>query len=115
MPDRFGEPIVPGGLAKGKVLPAEMELPGKVTAPDLTSDKETGSGSWTDGQIMRAIREGIGHDGRVLLPIMFYTEYRFMSDEDIESIIAFLRSIELVKNDLPKSELDVCCIGARSR
>ena len=104
--DRFGQPIAPGGLAKGKVLPAAMLLPGKVTAPNLTSDKETGSGSWTDGQIIRAVREGIGHDGRALFPFMPYSEYRFMSDEDVESIVAFLRSTEPVKNALPRTELD---------
>ena len=58
-----------------------------VTAPNLTPDPETGAGGWTDDQLARAIREGIGHDGRTLFPIMPYESYRNMSDEDLASIV----------------------------
>jgi mono/diheme cytochrome c family protein len=74
-----------------------------VTAPNLTPDPETGIGTWTDDQIARAIREGIGHDGRTLFPIMPYERFRQMSDEDLASIVVYLRSLPPVKNPLPKS------------
>jgi hypothetical protein len=74
-----------------------------VTAPNLTPDPETGAGGWTDDQLARAIREGIGHDGRTLFPIMPYQRFRNMSDEDLASIIVFLRSIPPIRNPLPKS------------
>ena len=76
-----------------------------VTAPNLTPDPETGAGTWTDDQLARAIREGIGHDGRTLFPIMPYTRYRNMSDEDLASIIVFLRSVPAIKNPLPPSNV----------
>jgi mono/diheme cytochrome c family protein len=76
-----------------------------VTAPNLTPDPETGAGTWTDDQLARAIREGIGHDGRTLFPIMPYTRYRNMSDEDLASIIVFLRSVPAVRNPLPPTKV----------
>lgn len=72
-------------------------------APNLTSDRETGIGNWTDDMLARAIREGVGHDGHLLDPtIMPYEFYRSMSDEDLASIIVYLRSIEPIRNSLPK-------------
>jgi cytochrome c553 len=76
-----------------------------VTAPNLTPDPETGAGNWTDDQLARAIREGIGHDGRTLFPIMPYEKFRNMSDEDLASIIVYLRSVPPIRNPLPKSNV----------
>src|SRR5262249_42042563 len=47
----------------GEVMPFD-DLPGRVVASNLTSDAASGAGAWTDDQLARAIREGIGHDGR---------------------------------------------------
>lgn len=77
------------------------ETPG-VVAANLTPDRETGIGNWTDDMLARAIREGVGHDGRLLHPtIMPYEFYRSMSDEDLASIIVYLRSIPPIRNALP--------------
>lgn len=76
-----------------------------VTAPNLTPDPETGIGSWPDDALARAIREGISHDGRTLFPIMPYEKLRMMSDEDVASVIVYLRSLAPVKRNLPKSEI----------
>ena len=74
-----------------------------VTAPNLTSDPETGIGKRTDDELARAIREGISHDGRALFPIMPYERYRHMSDEDLASIIVYLRTVPPIRNPLPPS------------
>jgi mono/diheme cytochrome c family protein len=76
-----------------------------VTAPNLTPDPETGVGQWSDDDLARAIREGIGHDGRALFPIMPYQRFRGMSDEDLASIVVYLRSLPAVRNPLPKSDV----------
>lgn len=76
-----------------------------MVAPNLTPDPETGAGRWTDDQLARAIREGIGHDGRALFPIMPYIHYRNMSDEDLASIVVYLRSLPAVRNQLPPTEI----------
>ena len=67
--------------------------PGAVYPPNITPDKETGAGNWTDDQLARAIREGIGYDGRALFPFMPYENFRYLSDEDLASVIVYLRSI----------------------
>jgi len=99
---RFGFPVVEGGLAKGKLIPG---LPGTIPAPNLTSDPETGAGNWSDGQLIRAIREGIGHDERVLFPMMPYTEYGALSDDDVQAIVAYIRVIPPVRNQLPAAKV----------
>jgi mono/diheme cytochrome c family protein len=76
-----------------------------LVAPNITPDVETGAGSWTDAQLAQAIREGIGHDGRRLFPMMPYMNFRNMADEDLASVIVYLRSIEPVRNVVPKTVL----------
>jgi mono/diheme cytochrome c family protein len=99
-----GYPPTPDMMGAGQVLPQGL-LPGRIVAPNLTSDVETGAGSWTDDQLARAIREGIGHDGRTLFPIMPYQNFREMSDEDLASVIVFLRSLPAIHHELPKTEI----------
>ncbi len=98
---RFGFPVVDGGLGKGQVMPG----PGTIVAHNLTSDPETGVARFTDGQLIRAIREGIGHDDRVLFPMMPYTEYREMSDDDVQSLVAFIRTLPPIHNPLPQTKV----------
>jgi cytochrome c len=99
-----GTPMVAGKEGGGEVLPY-ADLPGRIVAPNLTPDPETGAGRWTDDQLARAIREGVGHDGRALFPIMPYKHYHNMSDEDLASIVVYLRSLPPVHNDLPATEI----------
>lgn len=98
------DPILPGMIGAGQQLPY-ADLPGKVFAPNLTPDKETGAGNWTDDMLARAIREGIGHDGRALFGIMPFDHYRTMPDEDLASIIVYFRSLPPVRNPVPKTEI----------
>ena len=83
-----------------------------LVAPNITPDVETGAGSWSDEQFARAIREGIGHDGRRLFPVMPYMNFRSMSDEDLASVITYIRSIEPVRNVLPKTLVPEVLKGA---
>jgi mono/diheme cytochrome c family protein len=99
-----GGPVLPGGEGVGQVMWFK-NLPGRVVAPNITSDRETGAGSWTDDQLARAIREGIGHDGRALFPMMPYEELRHLSDEDLASVIVYIRTLRPVRNVLPKTEI----------
>ncbi len=103
---RFGGPVVAGHRAEGTIFKKEFGLPGDISAPNITPDPETGIGGWSDGEIVRAIREGIGRDGRALFPIMPYSSYRSMSDEDVYSLVAYLRTLPPVKNRLPKTRID---------
>lgn len=92
-----------GRKGAGTIFPEEA-LPWLV-ASNITPDAETGAGTWTDEQLARAVREGIGHDGRRLFPMMPYMNFRNMSDEDLASVITYIRSIGPVRNQLPKTML----------
>jgi len=76
-----------------------------LTAPNITPDPETGIGKASDDGVARAIREGIGLDGRALFALMPYQEYRRIPDEDLAAIVVYIRSLTPVKNPLPKSTL----------
>ena len=97
-------PVIAGKEGSGEVEPY-ADLPGRIIAPNITPDPETGAGTWSDDQLARAIREGIGHDGRALFPLMPYTHFRAMSDEDVASVIVYLRSLPAVRNALPATEI----------
>jgi len=99
-----GAPNLPGKELSGQVIPVPG-LPGRIVASNLTPDPETGSANWTDDELARSIREGIGHDGRTIFPMMPYSTYRQMSDEDVASIVVYLRSVPAVHNALPPTQV----------
>lgn len=76
-----------------------------IIAPNITPDKETGAGTWTDDMLARAIREGVGHDGRALNWQMQYFFYRNLSDEDLASVIVYLRSLPPVHHIVQPSKM----------
>jgi mono/diheme cytochrome c family protein len=103
---RVGGPVVVAGRGQGNVLSSLLNgLPGTIVAPNLTPDPETGLGNWTDGEKIRAIREGVDRDGRALFPLMPYTGYRKMSDQDVESLVAYMNTLPPVKNPLPQTQI----------
>src|SRR6266576_2865671 len=98
-----GAPPVAGREGSGHVW-SDQDLPWLV-APNITPDKETGVGNWSDDALARAIREGIGHDGRTLFPIMPYPHYREMSDDDLAAILVCLRSVPPVRSPVPVTRI----------
>jgi len=73
-------------------------------APNITSDKKTGIGNFTDDMIARAIREGVGHDGRVLSSMPWWT-FRGLSNEDLASVVTYLRTLPAIENKIPRRKL----------
>jgi mono/diheme cytochrome c family protein len=106
--DDDGE-LIPGMEYAGNFVINEPNGPGPgglaftAYAPNISPDPETGIGEWTDEEIERAIREGISRDGRVLGPPMAFPYYREISSEDMDAIIAYLRSRPAVRNEVPAS------------
>jgi len=97
-----------GMLGAGTVFPpGSLPLPpgSQVVAPNITPDRETGIGSWSDADIQRALQQGIAKDGRPLFNLMPYSQYRVFTAEDVKSIIVYLRSIPPVHNMLPVTRL----------
>lgn len=102
---KFSMIPMPGKTGSGFVFPAELGFPGRVVGANITPDVETGIGAWTDGEKIRAIREGISRDGRALFAFMPFKQFARFSDEDIFSLVAYLNSLPPVKNPLPRTEL----------
>jgi mono/diheme cytochrome c family protein len=102
---RFDGPVVEGHRAEGLEFPKEMGLPGRIASRNITPDVETGIGGWTDGEKIRAIREGISRDGSMLFPMMPYADFRKMSDEDVMSLVAYLNTLPPVKHRVERSQI----------
>ena len=71
-------------------------------APNLTPDPQTGLGTWSDADIVRAVRTGVARDGQQLNHWMPYlVAFHDMSDEDASDLVRFLRSLRPVKRSWP--------------
>ncbi len=82
-----------------------FDLPiGKVYVKNITSDKETGVGKYTDAQIARILRYGVRPDGSAVLPFM---PFHNTSDEDLAAIISFLRRQKPVVNKIPENTTNI--------
>ena len=102
--DQPGEPIAPGQTGSGRDFPILVGFPGRVRAPNLTPHH---LGSWSDGEILRAIREGVSKDGRPLFPMMPYQSYAAtLSDDDALAVIAYLRTLPPIAYDPPQMKVD---------
>ena len=96
-------PPLIGKIGAGRIFTDEGGF--RLTAPNITPDKETGIGAWSDDEVARAIREGVNREGRALFPVMPYMSFKQMSDEDLASIIVYIRTLEPVRNGLPQTQL----------
>jgi mono/diheme cytochrome c family protein len=101
---KYSGPLVEGTLGKGgERFAREFGFPGEFYSKNITpySLKD-----WTDGEILRAITSGVSKDGSALFSVMPHPAYGKLDKEDIMDIIAYLRSLPEVKNDVPKSHPD---------
>jgi mono/diheme cytochrome c family protein len=96
----FGKPDMARALGGSEV---GFEIPGLGTfyGPNLTPDKETGLGGWTDAQVMAALQTGTRPDGRMLAPIMPWRALATLTREDAQAVVAYLRSLPPVNNKVP--------------
>jgi mono/diheme cytochrome c family protein len=93
-----GAPIYERDLSSGL---SWDEPPFKVTASNITQDKETGIGSWTDEQIKTALRKGQRPNGVHLAAVMPYDFYEILTDRDLNAIVTYLRTVKPVKQTVP--------------
>ncbi|MEO5911442.1 MAG: cytochrome C [Pelobium sp.] len=99
---KFSGPIVPGTLGMGgEEFNQKMGFPGNFYASNITPASLI---KWSDGEILRAVTTGVSKDGRPLSPIMPYLAYGKMAIEDIYSIIAYIRTIKPIINEVKVSE-----------
>jgi mono/diheme cytochrome c family protein len=105
--DKFAFPVKPGSEGVGGfIFDKKLGFPGVVAAQNITPDPVNGLGKWTDGEIMRAFREGVDRDGNALFPMMPYQHLREMSDDDAKAVVAYLRTLKPLPNPVPAKHLD---------
>lgn len=89
--------------AGGEKFGRDKGFPGNVYTTNITP---YALHNWTDGEIYRAITEGVHKNGNALFPIMPYERFAQMEREDIYAIIAYVRTLKPIKQDHPERELD---------
>lgn len=96
----FGKPDKTRFLGGSEV---GFEVPGLGTfyGPNITPDKETGIGTWSNAQVLAALQTGVRPDGRLLAPIMPWHAFASLTQSDASAIVAFLRSLPPVKHKVP--------------
>lgn len=98
-------PFGPQGPDQSMLFAGGLEIPevfGTWRSLNITQDKETGIGDWTDEQIITAIREGKRPNGDQLYPIMPYLFYNSMSDYDAKALVSYLRGIKSIANKVER-------------
>ena len=83
----------PKGLQNAGARPFPIPF-GTLYSTNITPDKATGLGDWTDQQIRDAIVKGVRRDGSLLLPVMPYEKYSGMAEDDLKALIAYLRTLK---------------------
>jgi mono/diheme cytochrome c family protein len=97
-------PMGPNGPQFDKALSGGLTFdmpPFTVTASNITPDKATGIGGWTDTQIKHVLRTGIRPDGSALAPVMPTSFYGIITDQDMDAIVAYLRTVKPIANKVP--------------
>ena len=96
-----GQPDMTRSLA-GSAIGFGIPQIGVFYPPNLTSDRETGLGGWSEAEIVRAVREGVRPDGRVLAPVMPWQAYSALTDADARALARYLRSLPPVRHEVPR-------------
>jgi mono/diheme cytochrome c family protein len=102
--DCAGCHTAPGGQPFAGGLSLETPF-GRLLAPNITPDRDTGIGSWSKQEFIAAVRDGRGHNGTRLYPAMPYPTYTRMSDDDVEALRVYFTTIDPVRNEVVSNQL----------
>ena len=101
---RFSGPPVAGSFGKGgEVFDQKFGFPGAFYSRNITP---AGISRYTDGELFRVITTGVTKEGRAMFPVMPYHYYGRMDEEDIKSIVAYIRTLQPIQNEVPASSAD---------
>ena len=101
---KLSGPIVAGTEGEGGMtFGAEIGFPGKITPKNITP---AALGTWSDGEIVRAITCGVNKDNEVIFPIMPISNLNQLSEEDLYSIVAYVKSLKPIEHKTPERELN---------
>ncbi len=90
--------------AGGRKFPVPL---GTAYSTNITQDKETGLGNWSDEEILNAMVKGIRPNGQRVLPLMPYEAYSGMAEEDLRALIAYMKTLKPVRKKSPPAKFQV--------
>ncbi len=100
--EKFSGEIVAGTLGKGGRIQTEASgFPGNFYSSNITPYN---LGNWSDAEIYRSLTSGVNKAGEPLFPLMPYSHYKYLTQEDAKSIIAYLRTLQPIEADYAESE-----------
>ena len=99
---RFSGPIMADQLGAGGE-PFNLAAAGMAYSKNITP---AAIGSWTDGELLRAVTQGVSKDGSPLFPLMPYPHYGAMDEEDVHAVLAYIRSLKAIENTPPDSKFN---------
>lgn len=99
--DFYSGPIIPG--TEGKGGEKFVDAAGTFYPPNITP---AALSNWSDGEILRAITSGVAKDGTALFPMMPYPIFNQLASDDAEAIVAYLRTLSPIPNEVPRSKLN---------
>ena len=95
----------PGGKPFAGGLAFKLPMIGTIYSPNITPDKETGIGAWSDDEFVRMLHDGIGKGGEHLYPAFPYPAYALMTRDDALAIKAYLFSLKPIKYTPPPNDV----------
>lgn len=99
---KYAGPLVPGTEGKGgERFNEDLGFPGTFYARNITPHNLS---KWSDGEIYRLITTGVTRDGEPIFPVMPYKAYSHMDPDDIKAIIAYIRTLKPIANEVPDSK-----------
>jgi len=96
--DKAGNPIMERQFSGG--AQRFNELPFSVTGSNITADRETGIGNWSDADVKRALTEGVRPSGVQLATVMPYPLYKVLTPRDLDAVVEYMRSVAPIRNDV---------------
>src|SRR5688572_16871968 len=94
---KFSGPSVPGTLGAGGQK-FDLGPAGVMYSKNITP---AGIGDWTDGELLRAVTQGVSKDGTPLFPLMPYPHFGRMAEEDVHAVLAYVRSLKAIESPEP--------------
>ena len=99
-----GHPVAASDVASGGfIFDRAAGVPGVIPSRNITP---AAMGDWSDGELLHAVTTGVTPDGRALFPIMPWANYGTVSEEDMHAMLAYIRTLEPIDNDVPDRTLD---------
>jgi mono/diheme cytochrome c family protein len=98
---KFSGPVKEELLGSG-AAPFDLGPAGIVYSKNITP---AGIGDWTDGEVIRAVTQGVSKDGSPLFPVMPYPHFGAMSEDDVHAVVAYIRTLKAIPSTVPPRKL----------